>query len=250
MGSKKPPRMPNEKFTCGRRKKSCRNPECAHRYTKAEYELWACPECGTDRHCEQPVDHEGDACRFHGGKSLKGVAAKGYKHGHYSKYVPKDLAPAFQQFLDDPEVVNLKQEAALTRTMLLQVLQESELGNTVDLWHALRDTYKKAIAAQARNDTKRFAKYYVELGKIIDDGVSAVESRAELNKQIEQTRRVVDTQRQINTDKGEFIQRAWVIGIMLELVDVIRNEIGRVSGGQGALQRIQEHMAKTLGKIR
>src|SRR5688572_14760509 len=86
---------------CGRRVKHCR--QCSFHFTKADYDLWNCPDCGESRHCTQPgtgagqhftCDHcnltFGGACkRYHGGGAKVGIESPSFKHGGASKYVQR-----------------------------------------------------------------------------------------------------------------------------------------------------------------
>lgn len=107
---------------CGARKKQCR--KCFHQYSKDEYELWECPECGEDRHCTQKVRVEGERCRFHGGASPKGIASPHYKTGRWSRAMPRGLRKLVESALSDTKLGSLRDALALMDARIMTKLEE------------------------------------------------------------------------------------------------------------------------------
>jgi hypothetical protein len=55
-----------------------------------------------------------DRCRVHGGRSRPGGPSHHtYRHGRYSKILPKDLKSRYEQALLDPELTSSKEEIAV-----------------------------------------------------------------------------------------------------------------------------------------
>jgi hypothetical protein len=96
--------------------------------------------CGakTDRGpCKKPPMKGRTRCDRHGGKSLAGAASPTFKHGRYSKHLPTNLIPSFQAALEDPDLLSLRSEIALTQCRIDQVI-ESAQGHAARLdWEAL-----------------------------------------------------------------------------------------------------------------
>jgi len=155
--------------TCGARTKSCR--KCGHRYTKDEYDLWACPECGEDRHCKIPVAHKGDRCRFHGGKSPKGIASPHFKHGRLSKYMPDKLAARYDEALSDDDLMALRNEIALLDARLAELLETIHTGESGPAWGQLRDLHKDMKDALVQGDPQTIAERLKDMDELIDIGV-------------------------------------------------------------------------------
>lgn len=94
-------------------------------------------KCGAKtRHggtCQNPPVTGSKRCRMHGGKSPQGDESARYKHGRYSKYLPKRIAAKMQDFVDaDP--LDLTEEMSLAKAILADwVGRYDELGLPIDL---------------------------------------------------------------------------------------------------------------------
>lgn len=108
--------------------------------------------------CGRPVVKGKKVCRFHGGKSLKGHEVKKFKHGKYSKYLPRNLQERYQLFLDDPERESMGNEIALLDvrlSMLAEGIETDDWGTVTKtkiyaLWSELMSAIRSGdVAAQA-----------------------------------------------------------------------------------------------------
>lgn len=130
-----PPGNPQfqSQFKCGRRRKNC--PKCQHKYLKTEYDLEACPDCGETRWCAQRVMEEGLACRNHGGASLRGVAAPGFRTGTASKYL-RFLPKRYEQIigqLNEDDVLDLTEMIVVMKARFADVLSRTDRGESEEL---------------------------------------------------------------------------------------------------------------------
>src|SRR5260370_32193822 len=122
---------------CGRRCKNCQNPKCRHRYAKEEYALWACPECGRDRHCQETKLYSNGACHKHGGPTPSGIFSPHITNGRRSKFLPFTPDDNFKDLLHyvgSPEVdcYDSDQELELINPRLLRHSQIG--GHTVHIY--------------------------------------------------------------------------------------------------------------------
>lgn len=73
-------------------------------------------------------------CKFHGGKSKVGSASPTIKHGLYSKHLPTRYLAHYGQFIDDPRLVDLRHQLAMTfvrETELQQMFQDGSAEERV-----------------------------------------------------------------------------------------------------------------------
>ena len=134
---------------CGARLKRCR--KCKHRFTKEEYDLLACPECGEDRTCKTPVAGPGMRCRLHGGKSLSGPAAPAWRHGRYSRTLPTGLVRRYEESLADPELLALRDEIALLDAHTLELIATLSNSEGPALWQQLQELQTGLSAAVSQS---------------------------------------------------------------------------------------------------
>ncbi len=179
-------------YYCNARKRRCS--QCGHKFTKAEHELWTCPECGTDRHCHAKVKQEGKRCRLHGGESVSGIASPTFKTGRYSKVLPAALAARYETSLKDEELLALRDEIALLDARLNDLLTTLKVGAARKLWDILRGHYEDLRAAMGRRDTDAAGLALRALGAAIDTGSTESESWAEIYSLIDQRRRLAESE--------------------------------------------------------
>jgi len=237
---------------CGRRTKSCsvKSDGCGHRFPASEYDDLYCPECGLDRLCRSFVEEAGRACWLHGGRSLRGIESATFKHGRFSKYLPDNLFSSYVDFMDDPRKLGLDDEMALVRAMIGDRLEDLDGLGSAKTWHQLKKTYGKMMTAQERREKQRFAQYLIEIGEIIDHGHDQTSTRQEIVKLIDSERKLIDTQRQLFIDMGEFITRGMVLLIMRRIMDSVTEEVRELEGGPEAIQSVADTIRGLAGSLR
>jgi len=219
-------------YYCGARTRQCR--KCGHRFSKAEHELWECPECGEDRHCRHKVPTEGARCRYHGGASLRGIDAPRYKHGRYSKYLPDALTDRYHAAQSDPDLLSLREDVALLDTRISDRVQALDAGDSRQLWGQLSATYAAFIQAQRMGKTQEMAEALVKLGNLIKRGGSQGEVWSEIIGLLDQRRKLVESERKRLVDLQQMIttERA------MTLVSAIVSSITEHVQDKGALSAI------------
>lgn len=74
------------------------------------------------------VDGWGKRCGLHGAKALKGAAAKGFRHGLCSKYLPAGMARIFEEAMTDPHLKSLDTTFALLTVARVEALKQLSEG--------------------------------------------------------------------------------------------------------------------------
>jgi len=242
----------NDEPICARRRKQCPKTHggCGHQYTKDEHDLWECPECGLDRHCQFPVKKAGEACRYHGGLTPRGVEHYAYKHGLYSKHLPGNLLADYQAFKDDPNRLSLEEEMALIRSMVAERARALNAVHSAKAWGQLEKIYKEAMAASRQGQKDRFALLVTQMGEVISDGAGQASSRKELKDLVEQERKLVDAQRQLYIDLGEFITRGQALTMMSHILEAIKEHVTPLPGGPQAVQAVAGAIIGLVGEVR
>lgn len=232
---------------CLRRKKRCR--ECGYRFSKDEYDLWKCPECGEDRHCQNPVEKEGEACRLHGGKSLKGMNHPNYSHGRYSKHIPSNLLESYKDFRSDDERVSVEEELDLARMILADQINKMGDGASGENWKKAKETFDKALRYNRQNRSEDFIRTLVDLGEILKAGEEEVGRAKEALGTMETVRRLVNTERQIMVDQAEYLTRAYVLFMFGKILDALERHVAPLKGGRSAIGSIADTIGGMAGSM-
>ncbi len=220
---------------CGRNTKSCR--ACKYRYPKGS-KATACPKCNEARACSQPTP-DGKACRYHGGKSPKGIDSPHYKHGRYSKYAPAGVLNDYRAYLRDSERIEVDDELAAMRTVFALTYSEVSSKATTDSWERAYGIYKEILRDyKPKGKRDGFLTKIKKMGAILEEGAGQERHIATLNKTSEQVRKLVDTKRQIAVDKGEFIARGYIIELLDRIAQGMLDYVKPLPGGQAAIKVI------------
>lgn len=232
---------------CWRRNNNCH--ACDHKYSKDEYDLWECPECGFDRHCRTPVPRAGDACRMHGGTSLKGDQHPNFKHGGYSGSWEPTWEADYETFLEDPERLQVDYEMATVRVLLKQEIEDIKGGGSSSQWRRAKAVYENALRAHQARNSRGFSEQFNELGRILSEGAERRERLSEVRKLSDQVRKLVDTQRQIYVDMGQLVMKGMVLNVWRNFLDVLEKRLMPIEGGEEIYAEVYETAARVFGPI-
>jgi hypothetical protein len=99
-------------------------------------------------------------CKMHGGASP-------IKHGLYSKYSVHKLAQAVQSLVNDPELVNLRQQIAFKQALILDRLNQLGTEMTQDDLRFLADLSEKVARDIERlNKIEHGEKYVLQVAEV------------------------------------------------------------------------------------
>jgi hypothetical protein len=134
-------------------------------------------------------------CHIHGGKTPRGAASPHYKTGRYSRDLPTRLAARYQEAQEDPELLNLRSEIALTDALLTELITKLDTGESGGLWRALEQTANAALAAKARGESDEATRQINALIGLVRRGAQEQEIVGEIRACLDQRRRLVESER-------------------------------------------------------
>lgn len=74
--------------------------------------------------CRKHAMRGRNVCLAHGGKTPRGAASPHFKTGRYSRSLPGHLVAAYEKALNDPKLLSLRDELALTDAMISELLRQ------------------------------------------------------------------------------------------------------------------------------
>lgn len=134
-------------------------------------------------------------CRVHGGKVPKGELHPNFKHGRYSKYVPKNLMEMYESSRGDPQVLELVDEISILDSRIadrLKALEEKEAANAT--WKELQGLWSQFMHAVRRQDAQAQQQFVGELNDLIKTGSSQADIWYEIMNLVESRRKLVDSE--------------------------------------------------------
>ncbi len=106
-------------------------------------------------------------CRVHGGNQTSGVGHHLFKHGRYSKYVPKNLKRSYEESRRDPELLSLHDDLALVES------REKELLGRLSVEQPPWQNVLSSLDALMTADPDDIPELLEQHNKLIRDGAAA-----------------------------------------------------------------------------
>ena len=157
-------------------------------------------------------------CRMHGGKSLCGPSAPGFKHGEYSRYalLPPELAQRMEVARQDPDRLELTEHIDLLNARLSELMANAAraaitlhkmtpdglaVGNPP--WLELREIWETFCASASGTQIERQSR--ARIGALINAGAVEDQTWQQCVALIELARRLVETQTKRDKELGQFM---------------------------------------------
>lgn len=244
---------------CGCKRVKCR--ECKRRFSKEEYELTHCPDCGEERFCrnlrikDPNTPNKWLPCKVHGGMSHKfrGAAHPRFKDGKYAKYMPKRLLDAYDQAREDPDILSLNEDIALTIARVSDVLQRVDAKETGEMWDDLSKTAKELKAARRSGDVELVEMLLENMLNLIAKGKGDRDNWREIGDLQERRRKLTESQLKLQVAKQDYISRQQAVAFVGSIMDVIKLHVSdsltkrRIIGGIQQIMNLPE--GKTLSDL-
>lgn len=143
--------------------------------------------------CSQPAMANG-RCRYHGGKSLVGIASPRFKHGRYSRAIPADLIESFKQSLTDPDQLSLSAEMAVIDSRVTSLLSQLQNGPSADAWNEFSTLVSGLRVAAQEGDDQALDKIGNRLQSFVEQLKKTTSIWDQLHKSIDLRRRLSETE--------------------------------------------------------
>ena len=193
--------------------------------------------------CKQPALLSG-RCRFHGGKSLKGIASPTFKTGVRSRYMPRNLGARFREAMNDPALLKLDQDVAVVEAQLLELLRKFEEPGPE--WEQAARLFAETDAAIISGDGATANARRAELKDLLTKGCGQSELRRGVLELIEQRRRLIDSIRKHEVQSAEIITLTEAQVLFSGMAHLVREHVK----DKQALRAIAEGFAKlTQGPV-
>lgn len=181
----------------------------------------------TGERCKQPAVDGSSKCRYHGGLTPRGVASPHFKHGRRSKYLPNRLMEHYQEALDDPRLLELRDDIALIDARLAELITRVSADQDVGpaRWKALQAAfydYEEAIIA--KDGDKAQAAWRV-MEALITKAVTDYNLWGTIQETIQQRRRLVESERQRLVQMQQMVTAEQAVAAMTALVAAVRANV-------------------------
>lgn len=190
----------------------------------------------TGEQCKNPAITGRNTCRFHGGTVKAGPLSVNYKHGRYSKALPKRLAQRYEEAEQDPELLSLRSELSLIDTRLHDVLQRVDSGDSGRLWRAFKDE----VEAQEKNVNDGFPISFGKLKSLLTQGRNDWMAWNEIITMIDNRRKLALAEAKRLETMQQMITAGEAMNYAAQLLESVRRNIDDPE----TLNRIQNDFAR------
>ncbi len=137
-------------------------------------------------------------CYMHGGRTPSGELNPNFKHGKYSKVIPRDLADRYERARKDTELLALGDDIALLETRLNQVLSKVGSGEAAAVWRRLQEIRREITRLRRfkSEDVRiQIAALMDEQDELIEQGVGEMHQWFEIGELMERRRKLIESER-------------------------------------------------------
>jgi len=177
-------------------------------------------------------------CRYHGALALRGPAAPNYKHGQYSRAIPKRLKDAFMGALGDRELDNLKRQIALCQTRELELVARLDTNESGDNWIMVGKHFDRLCAAYDEADEPAIRAAVKAIDELINIGVGDKAQWRDIHENMEMRRSLAETERK----STEFLQANITPEMMAAFVGRVTSIIAAEVKDRHVLSRIADQI--------
>lgn len=212
------------------------------------------PQCDavsktTGRRCKRNAVPGNTKCPYHGGASLAGPLSPRYKTGKYSKYAPAQLRARYVEALEDPELMSLKDNIALTTARIAQILEEFDDLQPSKFWIDLQKQWASFMYAVRSKDAKEQAASVAAIDELIRSAMTYVQLWDDLDKAMEVQRKQVDSEQRRLSATNQLVTVEEAMVMLTTLVTLIKEtvfDVADVATARTIIAQVSLHYQKML----
>ena len=205
----------------------------------------------TGLRCRRPARLHSDYCRYHGGnvkgKTL-GMRSGQFKHGKYSKLLPKKLSETYERGLQDPRLLELREEIALIDARLAEITERLGTGESDKTWFDLREVWKDFLTAIKQGNATEQNILLPYINKLVTQGASDAAIWAEMSKLVEQRRRLSESEQKRQQVAQQMIAVESVMILMSATITALKESV-TLYADQETASRILNHASESYSKL-
>jgi hypothetical protein len=161
-------------------------------------------------------------CRRHGGKSLKRVASPTFKTGKYSKDLIANLQESYRQELIDPKLVELRDEIAVSRTYIREIMRSGESGKR---WSDIEGAFWELDGCVRAGDVPGIRVAMEKMFEIIRARRRDWAHRSEIMQRFEAVRRLVVSEHKHRIDNRMAISQEEMVATVAAYVNIVSRHV-------------------------
>lgn len=163
-------------------------------------------------------------CRMHGGTTMKATPER-VKTGRHSKYLPANIEKFYNEALNNPELLELTNHISLLDARINLILETLQLGDPLPRWSQVAEMFAVAETGLLSGKMDEVGPALESIHKMFDSGEKWDSSWDEIRVNIEQLRRVADTEIKRKKDLGQMIPVERVVILMAAVANAVKRNV-------------------------
>ena len=175
----------------------------------------------SEAQCKNRVVDGMTVCRYHGGNTPVGVNSVHYKHGKYSRHLPEKIRMRYKDALDDPDLMSLKHDIAVTEARLTELMEKIDSGEAGKVWHNLKKAGVRFEDAYKSGNSDKLMQSVEAIRKLVTTGSNEYDAYNEIKDMQEHRRKMTETENKMLIAKQQMIPAEQVmvlIGVIMEVI--------------------------------
>lgn len=192
------------------------------------------------RYCTKAPVTGRKRCKLHGGKSLRGVEAPGFKHGRHSAYIPQRYLAVVEASLADPDLMSVRQDFALAEARTAELLQGIEQGSSLEGARASFDTWSAVVSLLPKElrDHPAIATHREALRGALTAAKSEQTAWREIRNNQRVRARLVEVERRRQEQLGNMMPSEQVLTLMARLAVIVQRYVEDPKDRQSVAEEI------------
>lgn len=183
-------------------------------------------------------------CRAHGGATPRGMASPNYKHGRFSKYMPRHLLTHYKAAMSDGKLISLREDLAVIDARMAELMGRIEGRESANAWAQAREAQTIIRAGFGAQDTTMIQAGMRQLTDALSAGQADYKTWDELTKVMDVRRKIVESERRFMVE----LQQMLTIEDVTMIIDALASSIKRNVTDVRALSAIQQDITAILGR--
>ena len=193
--------------------------------------------------CRRKACVGGTKCAMHGGKSLKGIASPSLTTGKYSKYLPQGLLNTYADIQEDDNLLSVRGDVQLLDVLIRAKLINLDTTDSAAHWDALLKQITIARKGYRNSDIGMFEGALDEMEALADKRRLHYATEQEIGAQLEQRRKLVDTENKIIMSKENAVTTEQAMLLVSALLASVKANVSDAA----ALNQIQADFIQYVG---
>jgi hypothetical protein len=173
---------------------------------------------------------------------LNASLAHNQQPSRYGKYLPPRLQDRYQEAIQDPTLLQSREDIALMDARLQDLLRRADTGESGRIWQQLKQAKVEMLQARQRKDSEGVQIALQQIMGLIDHGHGDHETWKDIRETVQERTRLVRSEQKRLVDMHQMVTVERLVNFMQTLSAILVAEIPEKQVARKIIGRIQGMM--------